>query len=602
MTTCHPLTMLFLAGSLASVQEWRFDVAGTVIDSAGHPAINATVVLIDNQSGPSVDWEMPEGDPKAFVTRTDEFGAFVFPQVRAASYWLFSRDHAGAAHVRRIGFHDEPPPPFQVQLSHTVLEGTVLWPDGTPVTDARVGLDYDIFITRTDRTGSFRFPGIPAGEYTVGATATLALTAEDWKAIDERVAATGHGPRARPTVARPFEEVSVETKVRIEGDQTSQVEMILPGNVVEGVVKTPEGEPVAGACVGGGRRATFTDQAGRFELTHVPSGRCGIYVQGRSVTVDVDPGEQPSWVQITVYSFRPEVIFHFKDAEGRPLKHQTMRRISGRPPNHFGGVETDDEGRWKEVWMDSKTDHYLFGSPTLGYAEQTVVVAEGVRETHCEVTLALGATVCGTVREQGNRQPMGGVALMPIRVAAGVDYDQMSPWNGLYAGHHNRLVSGYPVTQVTRDGDGTYCLKNLPPGEYRLLAIGTDAEARVSIKGPEVITLDLDVPAMPEKRWVSGRVLGPGGEPVAKAEVMFITDFGGPSDWHFYGPLNGVPRRVLTDDEGRFRLGPLPPREWWFTAESPGHKGEMTKLDLSKDSVEGVEFQIRDAEGPVEAP
>ena len=87
----------------------------------------------------------------------------------------------------------------------------------------------------------------------------------------------------------------------------------------------------------------------------------------------------------------------------------------------------------------------------------------------------------------------------------------------------------------------------------------------------------------------------------AKTDLYVLTLVPGPSDWHFYGPLDGVPHRVLTDDEGRFRLSPLAPREWWLTAETPGHKSEMMMLDVTENSAEGIDFQLRDAEGPVEA-
>ncbi len=82
---------------------------------------------------------------------------------------------------------------------------------------------------------------------------------------------------------------------------------------------------------------------------------------------------------------------------------------------------------------------------------------------------------------------------------------------------------------------------------------------------------------------VAGTVVDSAGHPAINATVVLI---------------DNQPRAMVPGLAPSLpRLGPLPPREWWFTAETPGHKGEMTKLDLSKDSVEGVDFQLRDAGG-----
>ncbi len=167
--------------------------------------------------------------------------------------------------------------------------------------------------------------------------------------------------------------------------------------------------------------------------------------------------------------------------------------------------------------------------------------------------------------------------------------DGGSPHVEAVHGLHNRLVTGYPVAQVSRDGDGTYRLSNLPPGEYRI------ATRRLSIAGTETIeNFDIEVDDLPEKRWVIGRVLAPGGEPLGLAEVTVIMDFGGPSS-PMFGPQHGVPRRVLTDGAGRFRLWPSAPREYWLTAETPGRRSQTRMVDLTVDSADAGDFLLRDS-------
>ncbi len=605
MTTCRPLAVLLgagLVGLCATSQTWaqpdrsrpRFDVRGAVVDGRGLPSARATVVLINYERDLPVDWVNPQRHPQALVTITDFDGGFVFRDVPAATYWLWAGNAWGQAHVRRIGFHDDAPPAELLRLADTVLEGEVFWADGrTPAAGAEVVVYDDAIVTLTGDSGRFRIPGISAGKYIVRATARIPLTAAQRRAVDEFVEAS-RGPFG-DGLARKMEEVSVESAVTVEADQTARLRLVLPGGVVEAVVTTPGGEPVVGARIVGGRRSSFTHRDGRFTLTHVPAGRCAIQVQGlnheiRNVAVEVEPGDRPARVEITLYPFQPQVVFRFTDADGRLLAGRTLFRTHSHGDGHgIGGLKTDEDGSWRDHWMDSGTKRYLFGWPTIGWAEQTVVVEPGVPETHCHVRLARGATVTGTVRERGTGDPVGGVMLRPHRLGADGEYDQTGPWNWLFFGFHTRLVSGYPVTQVSRDGDGIYRLSNLPPGEYRV------ATRRLSIAGTETVeNFDIEVDDLPVKRWVLGRALVSGGEPLGRAGVTVIMDFEGPSA-PMYGPLHGVPRRVLTDGAGRFRLGPFAPREYWLTAETPGRRSQTRMVDLTADSVDAGDFLLRDS-------
>jgi hypothetical protein len=68
-------------------------------------------------------------------------------------------------------------------------------------------------------------------------------------------------------------------------------------------------------------------------------------------------------------------------------------------------------------------------------------------------------------------------------------------------------------------------------------------------------------------------------------------DYEGPSA-PMFGPLHGVPRRVLTDGAGRFRLGPFAPRQYWLTAETPGRRSETRMVDLTADSADAGDFLL----------
>jgi hypothetical protein len=211
------------------------------------------------------------------------------------------------------------------------------------------------------------------------------------------------------------------------------------------------------------------------------------------------------------------------------------------------------------------------------------------------VKLVPGATVTGTVRGQESGDPVGGVALRPVKLGPDGEYDHTNPWNWLFMAVHSRLVHGYPITQVSRDGDGTYRLSNIPPGEYRV------ATRRLSATGAEKFEdFDLEVPDLPEARWVRARALAGDGEPLARAEIIVIMDYDEPGAPPL-GPMRGVPRRALTDGNGRFRLGPFAPREYWLTAEMPGRRSRTTMVDLRADSVDAGDFLLWDSDQTIAA-
>ena len=602
MTSCCQRVTLFLAGVFVSwscvgethgVGDQLFDVRGTVVDTGGGRVGDALVVLINSGPDVAVDWGRAEDHPGAFVTRTDMRGVFVLAEVPGASYYLYARSGNGQAHVRRIGFHYDPPPPYDVHLSLTEVAGTVYWPDGrTPVAGAIVGLDYDYFVTRTDEHGKFRFTGVEPKEYTVVTRAKVPLTPRQAAAVASYFETTGHRSM-RDLFARPFEEIVVESKVTVETDDVTQLRMLLPGGIVEGVVMTDAGAPAVGARVSGGKRADITDHAGRFEITHVPVGRRVLAVHGHNdeigrTTVEVVAGGEPTRVEITLYSFRPQVTFRFTTPDGAVIANEGVTQVNGRYANGkvtshgFGGLKTDDNGEWRDHWMYSGSCHYAFLSKAFGYAEQTVVIGEGVAEVHHEITLAPGGSICGIVRDQLTGAPLGGVVLGPTRVEVDGSYDRQSLWNA-FSGFRRRSVTD-PVSQISRDGDGTFCLRNLPPGTYRIYGRGVRAEEITLDDAEDVSGIEIVVETPLAQRWIVGRVVGPDNAPVVNTEVTFVM-------------YPGVPRRAVTDDLGFFRVGPLHARDYLINARTPGHSSKSKPVDVTTESLDAGDLQLVPVEG-----
>ena len=578
----------------------RFQAKGQVVDSSGNAITGATVVLVNNGNDPPVNWDKPEANALAISTTTGEGGRFLFHNVQAGTYWLYSRNSDGETHVRRIGFHDEAPEPYSLQLSRTVLEGTVRAGTQGPIDNATVALDYSSFITKADSDGRFRFRGIASGEYKVVVTAKVTPTQDEMRTID-------NFRKGDPGVLERMENIRATKKVNIAENRITRVQIELPDAVVRGTVLTPQGTPVEGACVLGGGRAAFTNGKGEFKLTRIEPGNCSIQVQGkngeiRNVKAEARLENRASPVKVTLYPFRPSVVFHFIDVHGKPVANRTLLYSSIKGTGREkGGLRTDDHGEWKRTLMDSGRLHYVFGWPSLGYSEQMVNVEEGVRETHSVVELEESTTVKGTVREAGTLNPLGGTVLTPIRVGPDGQYDERHPWNGLFIALHSRFVNGYPITGVSKDGDGTYSLPNLPPGKYGIIAVNGTRRAEVDISvvdGNEMFGIDVVLPAESKPRSISGRVLTPNGSPLENIEVEFVVDTDAPSS-PMYGPLGGVPRTVVTDDDGRFRLSPVDSHygDYWLTAKTPGfHASETKKVNVSKQSVAGLEFVVRATE------
>ncbi len=603
MTTCRRRVMLFLAGVLAcwpyvgvtqGVAGERFDVRGTVVDSGGRPVGEVLVVLINSGRSEPVDWDRPEDHPRAFVTHTDMRGTFVLTEVPGDySYWLYARSGDGQAHVRRIGFHDDAPPPYDVRLSMTEVQGTVFWPDGrTPLADAIVGLDYHYVVTRTDERGKFRFAGVEPKEYAVFARVRLPLAPREIAAAEEYAKITDRS--VSDAVAQGFEEIVVESKVTVEPDGATQLTMLLHGGVVQGVVRTDAGTPAVGVRVFGGRRARMTDHAGRFELPYVPVGPFHLQVQGRKheirrTTVDVGPGGDPTRVEITLYSFRPQVTYRFTTPDGTVLANESIRLV-WRALAHpgIGGTagsyifKTDDHGRWRNQWMDSGSRQYMFFSTTLGYAEQIVIVAEGVPEVHHEIMLTPGGSICGVVRDQLTGAPHGGAVLSLVHIGADGTGDPESLWNR------------FRFTQASRDGDGTFCFRDLPPGSYGLYLRGAGFVKELTLKDAEDFSdVEIMVTTALAQRWIVGRVLGPDNSPLVNTEVRFLMGRPSPIPSH----RGRVSRRSVTDDLGLFRVGPLDPREHWLRAVITGHWSESTRADVTAGSVDVGDLQLVLIEG-----
>ena len=64
-----------------------------------------------------------------------------------------------------------------------------------------------------------------------------------------------------------------------------------------------------------------------------------------------------------------------------------------------------------------------------------------------------------------------------------------------------------------------------------------------------------------------------------------------------YGPLDGVPRRAVTDVLGLFRVGPVDARRYRLSAWMPGPRSKSMPIDVTAESIDAGDLRLVPAEG-----
>jgi hypothetical protein len=128
--------------------------------------------------------------------------------------------------------------------------------------------------------------------------------------------------------------------------------------------------------------------------------------------------------------------------------------------------------------------------------------------------------------------------------------------------------------------EGTYVIEDVPPGKYTLM-IGFFRTGPFEISGDTVF--DFDVPG----GQISGRVLEPGGDPVAGA-MIFVW----PAE-----PIDAQkPIPHGSDEKGRFAIFGVEPGEFMLTVYKPGFQMHRQRLSFDTNSKEHT-IRLREEPG-----
>lgn len=311
----------------------RGTVTGQVLLADGEtPAVGAAVNLFPDVNSR----ELGRG------VLADSAGRFAFQGVPLGPFSVEAENGAGLTRVVSGLIGDQGGSvEVTVVLSETPpgfanWQGRVTEPDGTPVAGAPVFVAAGKGVVHgqavTNELGYWSVARVPVGSFTVYA---LSL---DGKRKGQR------GP------------------LTSADGLTMTANVVLQGRAeVEGVVQFANGDPVAGAVVGGGDRLVTTDALGRFTLPGVPTGRGTISAGFVGIPGHADPRKQLTRLASTqldvqvegnfaVIRFVPQgrIIGQVKNEQGQPVPNVNVALpfpFADQP--FFFWVKADAQGRYE---------------------------------------------------------------------------------------------------------------------------------------------------------------------------------------------------------------------------------------------------------------
>jgi hypothetical protein len=508
---------------------------GVVLDGEGRAVPHATV-----EAG-GTDRRLRGG----VFTRTDSDGRFVLTIAPGVVVHLFADAPAGWAE-QRIEVPEEGAP-AEVTLTleaHASVAGVVRSPEGSGVAGASVEL----------RRGA---PHADASPRTARAT-----SGGDGYYFIERLAAGDFDASARAPRGGPYTNAPEQRIALRSGEHREPLDFTLAaGEFIRGVVRTREGEPIAGA------RVEWMIMAREFTQDVATTG-----VDGTFRIAGLTTGSVVNQVTVQHPDYRPAARQNITLLDG-DLEFVLDRRsgvtlvvvdgASGAPVPHFAYVLSRDA--WSvgpTAWNRTSTVvRDASGRTTLavqGTGGQRVEVIElddsggftgrrgaalftvGGSQTEVVVKVDGGRSIRGVVLHAATDEPVED-AVVAIAI------DGMRP--GIFVPGRGALHEGFTYPTVRTDGRGRFEMTGLAVGTYRLTA---GKEDLVPVAIAEVVIEPEGEPAeatirMARMAAIFGHVRDPQGAPIAGATI-------GIADSTYTRQ-----QRVLTDAQGQYRAERVEP-------------------------------------------
>lgn len=528
-------------------------LAGVVLHAVQSPKIEMELPF---QIDLPVD--APPLDAEENRAETDPQGNFEISGLEPGQYSLIARSDGYRQFVKsRVEVAANESSEFNVVLAEGFrIEGVVLTPEGRPAAGAEVVAAGGDFIvgegsmtislslgsgsadtgsikTIADARGRFVLEGLGSGNQ------TLRASHDDW------------APGRLTEVASGSSGVEIQLK---------------EGATVLGVVVDPDGQPVAGAKIGGAAlRAESTpkgvsDERGRFRLERVPAGTLFLHVQAEGYPgtyvrdVRVADGEVLTDLEIMLDS-GIEVTGQVVDGAGNPVAGAQVRISSLNQFMIAAPVvtTTDEEGRYRVPGLRADTPYQ--GTAThQGYLSGTIEEFESETNRDLGVTtLTEGALVRGRVLDE-NGNPIAGAQI------SATEHREDMPGLDMIVGLEGLGIRTNSAHTTKTNEDGNFSLSGVKSGDYQIRATATGYAAYKSdpMQLSDGVQKELDI-VMDRGGEITGRVIDPNGTPMAGIQVAAMRFMPMPSR-----------SQTETDADGNFRLTGLDEGAYNVSAKSPG--------------------------------
>ncbi|HEX5715070.1 MAG TPA: carboxypeptidase regulatory-like domain-containing protein [Thermoanaerobaculia bacterium] len=446
---------------------------------------------------------------------------------------------------------------------------------GKPIAGALVwsGLPPDLPPVRTAEDGTFSLPVLAAGK-------------------SFGVAAPGY-EMSEPQPASPGKRVAVALK------RTA---------AIRGQVVDKAGAPIAGAVIeirpgpAWNRGSSlymshlFSRADGSFSFHGLlPGGAYRLVAHrrgyGRSeVEVKTSPAGQPTPARIVLGS-GTTVTGRVVDEGGNPIEGAEILMTDVEIPDPGGLVQTTSEATGAFTIPHLIPGSFQIFARRAGHAPASragVVVPEGdTRVDVGEIVLKGGSAIEGRVTDASGRAVEG------AEVRTYSDQGLIDP--------RKAFAEEEPPPDARSGPDGLFRIEDLERGRRYTVTVWHPAHPREAVPDVEAPTADPVLIELQPARTLSGRVVGPEGEPVPDAEITAVLTFG-------LGGRSHLPL-ARTDSAGEFQGSDLKPglldlqvtargyREtWWKGVQVPQDRDpEPVTITMERGSV--LEIRARDREG-----
>ncbi|MBX3729232.1 MAG: carboxypeptidase regulatory-like domain-containing protein [Candidatus Sumerlaeia bacterium] len=548
-------------------------VEGVVLDGEGRAVANATV-----EAGGS-DRRLRGG----VFTRTGPDGRFVLTIAPGVVVHLFADAPAGWAEQRVEVPEEDALESVTLTLeAHASVAGVVRGPNGSAVAGASVelrrGAPHADAMPRTARTttggdGYYFIERLAAGDYD----------------------ASARGPRGGPYIDAPAEQVALRS-----GEHREPMDFTLAaGEFIRGVVRTREGEPIAGA------RVEWMIMAREFTQDVVTTGPDGTFrIVGLTAGVVVN--------QVTVQhpDFRPAARQNITMLDG-DLEFVLDRRggvtlvvvdgASGAPVPHFAYLLSRDAwsvgpaawNRTSTVVRDASGRAALTVQGTGGQRVEVIELDDaggftgrrgaslftaGGTQTEVVVKLDGGRTIRGVVVHADSGDPVED-AVVAIAI------DGMRP--GMIVPGRGALHEGFTYPTARTNRRGAFEMTGLAVGTYRLTA---GKEDLVPVAMAEVVIEPEGEPAeatirMARMAAIFGAVRNSEGDPIVGAAIN-VADM-----------TYTRQQRVLTDAQGQYRAERMEPGDYRveLSVENSPEMSEVRQASVTAGEDTEVNFDFSSA-------